>query len=94
MRNIVPAEMGPFPRLNPEFVVRAQPDVMLLGDESMQAGAHYPGWNTLRAVREQRICQFDAASAEILVRPGPRLDQAAHIIARCLADKAPRRSVP
>jgi len=25
-KNIVPASLGPFPKLNPEFVVRADPD--------------------------------------------------------------------
>ncbi|NDC61085.1 MAG: ABC transporter substrate-binding protein, partial [Betaproteobacteria bacterium] len=29
LRNIVPANMGAFPQLNPEFVVRAQPQIIL-----------------------------------------------------------------
>ena len=28
----------------------------------------------------------------VIVRPGPRMDEAARIIARCLAEKAPRRA--
>lgn len=92
MRNVVPAEMGPFPRLNPEFILRAQPDVILMGSHSMQDSVHYPGWHTLAAVREKRVCGFDAAESGILVRPGPRMDESARIIARCLADKAPRRA--
>ena len=34
MRNILPASLGPFPKINPEFVVRAQPDVIMAGDSS------------------------------------------------------------
>lgn len=91
MKNVVPAEMGPFPRLNPEFILRAQPDVILMGNRSMQDAVNYPGWHTLPAVREQRVCSFDADESGILIRPGPRMDESARIIARCLADKAPRR---
>lgn len=91
MRNIVPAEMGPFPKLNPEFVIRAQPDVILLTNPSMEGSGTYPGWQTLRAVRAQRVCAFDAAAADVLVRPGPRMAEAARLMVQCLADKAPRR---
>lgn len=91
MKNVVPEHMSPFPRLNPEFVVRAQPDVILLGNESMQGTSQYPGWHTLVAVREKHVCQFDAAASDILVRPGPRMEETARLIARCLAEKAPRR---
>ncbi|MBQ0133194.1 MAG: ABC transporter substrate-binding protein [Comamonas sp.] len=91
MRNIVPQSMGAFPRLNPEWVVRAQPDVILRGNESMQSADLYPGWDTLAAVREQRICQFDAAASDVLVRPGPRMDEVARLMADCLRRKAPRR---
>lgn len=88
MRNVVPASLGPFPRLNPEFIVRANPDVIMIGNRSMQDAVNYPGWNTLRAVREKRVCTFDAAESDVLVRPGPRMAEAARIMARCLAEKA------
>ena len=44
VRNVVPASLGPFPRLNPEFVVRANPDIIMIGNRSMQAMVPYPGW--------------------------------------------------
>lgn len=91
MRNVVPPEMGPFPRLNPEFILRAQPDVILMGSHSMKDAVNYPGWHTLAAVRDQRVCGFNVEQSNILIRPGPRMDESARIIARCLADKAPRR---
>ena len=88
-QNIVPASLGPFPKLNPEFVVRANPDLIMIGNRSMQAETSYPGWQAIRAVREQRICVFSADEADIVVRPGPRMAEAAQIMARCLAEKAP-----
>ncbi|CAM3684646.1 ABC transporter substrate-binding protein [Paracidovorax anthurii] len=89
VRNVVPADLGPFPRLNPEFVVRARPDVLMVGNSSMQALVPYPGWESLPAVREGRVCVFPPAEAELVVRPGPRMADAARTMARCLADKAP-----
>ncbi len=88
-RNVVPPELGPFPRLNPEFVVRAQPDIIMVGNSSMQALVPYPGWDNLRAVQGQRVCVFSPREADVAVRPGPRMADAARIMARCLADKAP-----
>ncbi|GKT22694.1 helical backbone metal receptor [Acidovorax sp. SUPP3334] len=88
-RNVVPPELGPFPRLNPEFVVRARPDVIMIGNRSMQAMALYPGWSSLKAVREDRMCLFGPGEADVVVRPGPRMAEAARLMARCLADKAP-----
>lgn len=88
-QNIVPAALGPFPKLNPEFVVRANPDLIMIANRSMQADFNYPGWQAIRAVREQRVCVFSSDEADIVVRPGPRMAEAAQIMAHCLADKAP-----
>lgn len=87
--NVVPAQLGPFPKLNPEYVVRADPDLIMLANRTMQAEVDYPGWRAMRAVREQRICLFSLDEAEIVVRPGPRMDQAARVMADCLKAKAP-----
>ena len=87
VRNVVPAALGPFPRLNPEYVVRANPDLIMVGNRTMQAMVPYPGWGAIRAVREQRICVFGVEDADVVVRPGPRMAEAARIMARCLEDK-------
>ncbi len=84
VKNVVPAALGPFPLLNPEFVARANPDVIMVGNSSMQAMATYPGWSSIKAVREQRICAFSAEESDVLVRPGPRMAEAARIMAKCL----------
>ncbi|WP_307692332.1 ABC transporter substrate-binding protein [Variovorax ginsengisoli] len=88
-KNIVPAALGPFPKLNPEYVVRANPDLIMVGERSAQGLERRPGWAGIRAVREGRICRFTADESDVLVRPGPRMGEAARIMARCLADKAP-----
>ncbi len=84
VKNVVPAALGPFPRLNPEFVVRANPDVIMMGNRSMQTMTPYPGWSSIKAVKEQRICVFGVAESDVVVRPGPRMAEAARIMAKCL----------
>jgi iron complex transport system substrate-binding protein len=90
-KNIVPASLGPFPKLNPEYVVRANPDLIMVSVRSAQGLEQRPGWAGIRAVREGRICRFDAAQSDVLVRPGPRMDEAARLMAQCLSDKGGKR---
>jgi iron complex transport system substrate-binding protein len=84
LRNIVPPELGAFPKLNPEFVVRADPDLVMIGDASLEAMQQRPGWAMMRSLREQRVCIFSAGESDILVRPGPRLAEGASLMARCV----------
>ncbi len=86
-RNVVPAAMGPFPRLNPEWVVRANPELIMAEASSAAAMAAYPGWSQIQALREERVCAFQAADMDVLVRPGPRMAEAARIMAKCLTEK-------
>lgn len=87
--NIVSADMGAFPRLNPEFVVRSQPDLVIGVRHQVDLMAQRPGWRGLVALQKGRVCAFDAAGYEVLVRPGPRLGEAARAIARCVAALPP-----
>ena len=89
VQNIVPASLGPFPKLNPEFVVRANPDVIMVGDRNFEGMTQRPGWRSIRAVREERLCVFANDESDVLVRPGPRMAEAARLMARCLQEKAP-----
>lgn len=88
-RNILPASMGPFPRVNPEFVVRSNPDLIMVGDQNFGGMARRPGWAGIRAVRENRLCVFPPEQSDVLVRPGPRMAEAARLMADCLQHKAP-----
>lgn len=83
--NIAPAAMGAFPKLNPEFVVRAQPHVVLAAQRNALDMPARPGWGRLQALREGRLCAFDGERYELLIRPGPRLGEAALAMAECLA---------
>jgi iron complex transport system substrate-binding protein len=88
VKNIIPAKLGPFPKLNPEFIVRAHPDVIMIGQRSVDSLAQRPGWAGMRAVREQRVCVFTNEQSDALVRPGPRMAEGARLMAQCLLDKA------
>ena len=87
VKNVVPGSLGPFPRLNPEFVVRANPDLIMVGNRSMVAMSSYPGWQGIKAIRNQNVCAFSVDEADVLVRPGPRMDEAARIMARCISSQ-------
>jgi iron complex transport system substrate-binding protein len=82
--NIVPPDTGPFPKINPEFVVRAQPDIIMLGDSSRSTLMQRPGWKALQAVKQDQLCVLDQKAADVVMRAGPRLAEAAHVIAACL----------
>jgi iron complex transport system substrate-binding protein len=85
LANVVPPELGPFPKLNPEYVVRAQPDILMGLGRDVQGMAARPGWGALAAVRDDRRCGFDSLQYDMLLRPGPRLGEAAALLADCLA---------
>lgn len=89
LANAVPAALGPFPKLNPEYVVRAQPDIVMASERNLAEMGRRPGWSTLVALREQRQCGFPTVRYELIIRPGPRLGEAADALADCLAGLAP-----
>ena len=84
MGNIVPAALGPFPKLNPEFIVRAQPDIIIGTVRAVAEMPLRPGWAGMRALQEKRHCGFASEAWDALVRPGPRLAEAAELLADCL----------
>jgi len=85
LANIVPASMGPFPRLSPEFVVRANPDLLLApASADLNAMAARPGWAGMGAIRRGRSCSFPPARFDVMMRAGPRLDEAADAVVECL----------
>ena len=95
LRNVIDAKLGPFPRINPEYVVKADPDVLMAGERSWKNGVpEYPGWAQMRAVRAGAICRFTPEQSDILIRPGPRMAEAAHIMARCLQGLAEKQVPP
>lgn len=85
MANAVPAELGPFPKLNPEFIVRSRPDIVMAAQRAVLTMPDRPGWQGLDALQRGRVCGFESARYELLVRPGPRMGEAALLLADCLA---------
>ncbi len=89
-QNIIAAELGPFPKINPEYVVRANPDLIMIGSRNMDGLAQRPGWAAMRAMKEKRICVFTPDESDVLVRPGPRMAEAARLMAQCIARQGAR----
>lgn len=82
--NIVPATMGPFPQLSPEFVLRAQPQLVMASSTNLAEMPVRPGWGQLRALQSGARCGFAPAPYDALMRAGPRLAEAAEAVADCL----------
>lgn len=79
--NIAPPSATGFPQLTPEYVVRADPDLIIQSyAASARALAQRPGWGRLQAL----LCQLDPQESRTVTHPGPHLDKAAAILARCL----------
>ena len=88
-RNIVGPELGPFPKINPEFVVRHNPDVIFIAPAEVDHLKERPGWSDIRAVKEHRLCSFPPEVRDVIVRPGPRVSEGMRALADCLDKVAP-----
>jgi iron complex transport system substrate-binding protein len=87
--NVVPGALGPFPKLNPEFIVRADPQVVMVSDQTSGNLSARPGWSGVRALREGRVCRFTPAQSDVLVRPGPRMAEGARLMVACMQGRRP-----
>jgi iron complex transport system substrate-binding protein len=88
--NIVSGELGLFPRINPELLLRRPPDIIIGPRATLANLADRPGWSALPAVRQQQMCLLDTDRMDLLSRPGPRLGEAAQMLVDCLAALPPR----
>jgi iron complex transport system substrate-binding protein len=84
LANAVPASLGPFPRLNPEYILRVQPDIVMTSARELAGMLARPGWDSLSALRARRVCGFSETENDELMRSGPRLGEAANAIVACL----------
>lgn len=84
LANVVPASLGPFPQLNPEYVLRAQPQLVMASAAAIAQMPQRPGWRGLRALQQGMQCGFDATALDALLRAGPRLAEGAEAVADCL----------
>ena len=69
-RNIF-ANQGDYPVVNSETLINEDPEVILLSYPitSLDSIRKRPGWNTLRAIKQNRLYALDQ---DLFVRPGPR----------------------
>ncbi len=88
--NVVGGELGLFPKINPELLLRRPPDLIIGPRATLANLADRPGWATLPAVRRQQLCLLDADRMDLLSRPGPRLGEAAQMLVDCLKALPPR----
>ena len=94
LANAVPAGLGPFPQLNPEYLLHVQPDIVMAVAPALAEMPRRPGWAALQALHDGRTCGFASDRYELLVRPGPRMGEAAGVIADCLVAIAARGTAP
>lgn len=84
LRNVVGREWGPFPQLSPEWVVKQAPDLLMGTSEAIAGMPRRPGWSSLAALSHAQVCGFAPADFDTLMRPGPRLPEAAAAVVSCL----------
>ena len=80
-------ESGGYPQLSPEFIIEADPDVILLADAvccgvNPTEVANRPGWEQLSAVQAERIISLDE---DVASRWGPRVVEFLETLADDLA---------
>lgn len=84
LRNVVGPGMGAFPQVNPEFVVKANPQIIFLDERAATDLQNRPGWHRIEAMQNQRVCGFTPAQSDVVVRSGPRIAEAAELMVDCL----------
>lgn len=87
--NIAGRDLPMYPRLSPEYVVRANPDVIITMADMPVPPPARQGWSRLPALKGNRYCRIPNADFEVMVRPGPRIDEAARQILLCLQQLPP-----
>jgi iron complex transport system substrate-binding protein len=85
LKNIVDKALGAFPKINPEFVVQRQPDVIVLSERHASELPARPGWKQLKALQNKAVCELTAQEGDLVVRSGPRMAEGAKVLAQCIA---------
>jgi len=83
------AAAGGYPTLSSEFILKSNPDYIILTDTGPTAGgqsaatvSHRPGWSVLTAVKDKDIISLNA---DVASRWGPRVVQMLQDVAKALA---------
>jgi iron complex transport system substrate-binding protein len=70
--------------VNPEFVVKANPQIIFMGERAAADLKKRPGWHRIEGIEQQRIRSFTPDQSDIIVRSGPRIPDAAELMVACL----------
>lgn len=85
--NVAAGAASPFPQLSPEEVIRADPEVIVLGNAgygmTVEQVLARPGWSAITAVKTKRIVPADP---NLIHRPGPRIVEAAETYLRIIRE--------
>lgn len=85
LRNVIPGRLGPFPSVNAELIIQAQPQWIMGSALEVSQMHRRPGWSRLQALQRAQVCAFTATEFDTLMRAGPRLADAAESIVNCLS---------
>ena len=82
-QNIVGKQIGAFPTLDPEFVVAANPDIIILGHNStLTELAARSGWSSIAAIKKEQVYVLSQEQIDTLNRSGPRISEAVKTLAK------------
>jgi len=82
-QNVIPKELGLFPKISPELVVQKNPEVIVLTHPGAADLPRRAGWSNLAAIRNKRVCAFTGEQNNLLSRPGPRVAQGLQLLVNC-----------
>ncbi len=87
--NVAAGAGSPYPQISLEEIVRADPEIIVLGDADYgttpEQVAARTGWSAMTAVKNKKVFPV---SANLVSRPGPRVGEAAEAYARLLHPEA------
>ena len=83
-RNVFASSVQEYPVVDPEAVLKADPQVILLLHPDMRAPdvARRVGWGGVAAVRQGRV--YDQLDEDLFFRPGPRIVEGVVLLAKLL----------
>ena len=85
--NVAAKTSSPFPQVSPEEVIKADPEIIVLGDAgygvTVEQVLARPGWSAITAVRAKRIVPADP---NLFHRAGPRIVEAAEAYLKIVRD--------
>ena len=83
--NIIGEGFEQFPQVDPEYIVAADPQVIVLADapfgESAEGVASRPGWSSVAAISDGRVVELSSEQVDAVSRAGPRLADAVRMLA-------------